>query len=171
MERLGGSSQPLVIVDYAHSPDAIEKVLTTLREVLGKPGTQKKPKIENTKLVCVFGCGGERDRGKRPMLGRVVSQLADEIIITSDNPRSENPRDIINEIAVATDANYHIEEDRAMAIYRAISNARKGDIVLIAGKGHEMYQEIGGQRLPFSDIEVARQVLQGLVEQEARVQA
>ena len=171
MERLGGSSQPLVIVDYAHSPDAIEKVLTTLREVLGKPGDQIKPKIENTKLVCVFGCGGERDRGKRPMLGRVVSQLADEIIITSDNPRSENPRDIINEIAVATDANYHIEEDRAMAIYRAISNARKGDIVLIAGKGHEMYQEIGGQRLPFSDIEVARQVLQGLVEQEARVQA
>ena len=105
------------------------------------------------------------------MLGKVASKLADEVIITSDNPRSENPRNIINEIAAAADANYYIEEDRAMAIYRAISSARKGDIVLIAGKGHEMYQEIRGQRLPFSDTEVARQVLQGLVKQEVRVQA
>ncbi|MCG3771627.1 MAG: UDP-N-acetylmuramoyl-L-alanyl-D-glutamate--2,6-diaminopimelate ligase [Nitrosomonadaceae bacterium] len=171
MERLGGQEQPLVVVDYAHSPDALEKVLTTLREILNKPKDQNKTRTKDTKLVCVFGCGGERDRGKRPMLGKVASKLADEVIITSDNPRSENPRNIINEIAAAADANYYIEEDRAMAIYRAISSARKGDIVLIAGKGHEMYQEIRGQRLPFSDTEVARQVLQGLVKQEVRVQA
>ena len=171
MERLGGQEQPLVVVDYAHSPDALEKVLTTLRDILNKPKDQNKTRTKDKKLVCVFGCGGERDRGKRPMLGKVASKLADEVIITCDNPRSENPRNIINEIAAAADPNYYIEEDRAMAIYRAISSARKGDIVLIAGKGHEMYQEIGGQRLPFNDKEVARQVLQGLVKQKVRMQA
>ncbi len=170
MERLGGGDQPLVIVDYAHTPDALEKVLTTLREILRNPENQQKAKTRNPKLVCVFGCGGERDRGKRPLLGKVASRLADEVIITSDNPRSENPRTIINEIAAAADANYHIEEDRAAAIYRVIHDARQGDVVLIAGKGHEMYQEIGGHRFPFSDSEVARQVLQDLATQQARVQ-
>ncbi|MEK7786165.1 MAG: UDP-N-acetylmuramyl-tripeptide synthetase, partial [Chloroflexota bacterium] len=170
MERLGGGDQPLVVVDYAHTPDALEKVLTTLREVLRSPGSDQKPKTQNPKLVCVFGCGGERDRGKRPLLGKVASRLADEVIITSDNPRSENPRAIISEIAAAADANYHIEEDRAAAIYRAIHDARSGDVVLIAGKGHEVYQEIGGRKFPFSDSEVARQVLQNLAAQKARAQ-
>lgn len=170
MERLGGGDQPLVVVDYAHTPDALEKVLTTLREVIRIPESSQKVKTQKSKLVCVFGCGGERDRGKRPLLGKVASRLADEVIITSDNPRSENPRAIIDEIVAAADANYHIEEDRAAAIYQAIRGAHQGDVVLIAGKGHEMYQEIGGHRFPFSDSEVARQVLQDLMTQKARAQ-
>ncbi len=170
MERLGGGDQPLVVVDYAHTPDALEKVLTTLREVLRSSESNQETKTRNSKLVCVFGCGGERDRGKRPLLGQVASRLADEVIITSDNPRSENPRDIINEIAATTDTNYHIEEDRAAAIYRAIHDARQGDVVLIAGKGHEVYQEIGKHKFPFNDSEVARQVLQDLADQIVQVQ-
>lgn len=154
MEQLGGGEQPLVVVDYAHTPDALEKVLSTLREVTGAaPG--------KAKLVCVFGCGGERDRGKRPLMGEVATRLADEVIITSDNPRGENARAIIGEIAAGANAgsNYHTEEDRAAAICRALNGARKGDVVLIAGKGHEPYQEIGNQKYLFSDKEVARQVL------------
>jgi UDP-N-acetylmuramoyl-L-alanyl-D-glutamate--2,6-diaminopimelate ligase len=154
MEQLGGGEQPLVVVDYAHTPDALEKVLSTLREVTG--AAQGK-----AKLICVFGCGGERDRGKRPLMGEVATRLADEVIITSDNPRGENARAIIGEIAAGANAgrNYHTEEDRAAAIYRALHGARKGDVVLIAGKGHEPYQEIGNQKYPFSDKQVARQVL------------
>ena len=170
MERLGGGDQPLVVVDYAHTPDAMEKVLTTLREVIRSSESDQRIKTRKPKLVCVFGCGGERDRGKRPLLGKVASRLADAVIITSDNPRSENPRIIIDEIAAAADANYHIEEDRAAAIYQAIHDAHQGDVVLIAGKGHEMYQEIGGHRFPFSDSEVARQVLRDLAAQKTRAQ-
>ena len=115
----------------------------------------------------MFGCGGDRDRGKRALMGKVATQVSDEVIITSDNPRGEDPYAIINEIASGADANHHIEENRAAAIYQAGYGSRKGDVVLIAGKGHEVYQEIGGQRFPFSDVKVAQQILQNWM---ARVQ-
>ena len=154
MERLGGGDKPLVIVDYAHTPDALEKVLTTLREVISRSTN------EQAKLICVFGCGGDRDKGKRPMMGAVATRLSDSVVVTSDNPRGEKPRDIIDEIIAGVDANYHVMEDRAEAIYQAVREARKGDVVLIAGKGHEQYQDINGVKLPFSDVEVANRALQ-----------
>lgn len=165
MEQIGGGDQPLVVVDYAHTPDALEKVLVTLREVL-RAGSEAntKPQTGNPKLMCVFGCGGERDRGKRPLLGAVATRLADEVIITSDNPRKEDPHVIIGEIAAGAGTNYLIEEDRATAICRAIKSVHKGDVVLIAGKGHETYQEIDGEKLPFDDSEVARRALQSLMD-------
>ena len=143
---------PLVVVDYAHTPDALEKALETLRSTLSGAG----------RLHCVFGCGGDRDPGKRPLMGEVATRLADRVVITSDNPRSENPRAIIDGILAGAHPNYAIEEDRAMAILHAISGAAPQDVVLIAGKGHETYQEIGGRRLPFDDSEVAREILQRL---------
>ncbi|MDP1557945.1 MAG: UDP-N-acetylmuramoyl-L-alanyl-D-glutamate--2,6-diaminopimelate ligase [Nitrosomonas sp.] len=164
MEKFGGEALPVVIVDYAHTPDALEKVLITLREILrdspDKPGAETK----NARLFCVFGCGGERDSGKRRISGEVVTRLADKAIITNDNPRSEKPREIIDEIVAGAESrkNFSIEEDRGAAIYRAICDARKGDIVLIAGKGHESYQEMDGNKLPFSDCGVVQQVLQQL---------
>ena len=164
MQQLGGGEQPLVVVDYAHTPDALEKVLAALRGIL-RTGSDADAKTEagNPRLICVFGCGGERDRGKRPLLGAVAARLADEVIITSDNPRKENPRVIIDEIAAGAGANCHIEEDRAAAILRAIQGAHKGDVVLIAGKGHEAYQEIDGKKLPFRDGDVARKILRNLM--------
>ena len=149
MIRLPG--RPLVVVDYAHTPDALEKVLETLRAVLPA----------GARLWCVFGCGGDRDPGKRPLMGEVVTRLADQAIVTSDNPRSENPRSIIDAVVAGAHPNYHVEEDRAAAIHRAVRDADPEDVVLIAGKGHETYQEIAGARLPFNDAQVARAALQG----------
>jgi UDP-N-acetylmuramoyl-L-alanyl-D-glutamate--2,6-diaminopimelate ligase len=143
---------PLVVVDYAHTPDALEKALETLRATLSSDG----------RLHCVFGCGGERDPGKRPLMGEVATRLADRVVITSDNPRSENPRTIIDEILAGAHSSYAIEEDRATAILQAISGAAPQDVVLIAGKVHETHQEIGGRRLPFDDAEVAREILRRL---------
>jgi UDP-N-acetylmuramoyl-L-alanyl-D-glutamate--2,6-diaminopimelate ligase len=151
VQRLGGEGKPLVVVDYAHTPDALEKVLGTLREIMG----------EKNKLICVFGCGGERDRGKRPLMGSVASRLADSVIVTSDNPRGEDARAIIDEIIAGMGANYHVIDDRAAAIDAAVRGAKPDDVVLIAGKGHEDYQEIKGVKLPFADADVARRVLQG----------
>jgi UDP-N-acetylmuramoyl-L-alanyl-D-glutamate--2,6-diaminopimelate ligase len=151
MQTLGATDQPAVVVDYAHTPDALEKVLHTLHEVTAASGG---------KLICVFGCGGDRDRGKRPMMGTVASKLADASIVTSDNPRSENPADIIAAIVVAMSGSYQIIEDRELAIVTAIRAARNTDTVLIAGKGHEDYQEIKGVKYPFSDIEIAQRSLQ-----------
>jgi UDP-N-acetylmuramoyl-L-alanyl-D-glutamate--2,6-diaminopimelate ligase len=150
MQTLGAAGQPAVVVDYAHTPDALEKVLQTLREVTTTSGG---------KLICVFGCGGDRDRGKRKMMGTVAGKLADVSIVTSDNPRSENPADIIASIVVAMNGSYQIIEDRELAIATAIKAARNADTVLIAGKGHEDYQEIKGVKYPFSDIEVAQRSL------------
>jgi UDP-N-acetylmuramoyl-L-alanyl-D-glutamate--2,6-diaminopimelate ligase len=151
MQTLGGKDKPTVVVDYAHTPDALEKVLQALREVTTPEGG---------KVICVFGCGGDRDRGKRPMMGTVASKLADECIITSDNPRSESPKAIIDAILFGIEGNaYQIIEDRAHAITRAVSAARAGDTVLIAGKGHEDYQEINGVKHPFSDSELVRRAL------------
>ena len=143
---------PLVVVDYAHTPDALEKVLQTLRNLLPS----------GAKLHCVFGCGGDRDPGKRPLMGEVATHLADLVIITSDNPRSEDPRTIIEDVAAGAHSNYAIEADRSIAILKALQSAGPDDVVLIAGKGHETYQEVGTQRLPFDDVQVARDALRHL---------
>jgi UDP-N-acetylmuramoyl-L-alanyl-D-glutamate--2,6-diaminopimelate ligase len=153
MQRLGGDDAPLVVVDYAHTPDALEKALTALRPAV-RPGRS---------LAVVFGCGGDRDKGKRPLMGRIAATLADRVVVTSDNPRSEAPQAIAQAIAegihAAGNRRYRVELDRAAAIRLALADARSGDVVLIAGKGHESYQEIAGRRLPFSDVAVARGVL------------
>jgi UDP-N-acetylmuramoyl-L-alanyl-D-glutamate--2,6-diaminopimelate ligase len=150
MQAMGGSGQPTVVVDYAHTPDALEKVLQALREANASGGG---------KLICVFGCGGDRDRGKRPMMGTVAARLADMCIVTSDNPRSENPRDIIAAITAGMSVEHQVIEDRAQAIAHAIGEAHAGDTVLVAGKGHEEYQEIMGVKYPFSDMQMAQRAL------------
>lgn len=153
MQQCGGGKQPLVVVDYAHTPDALEKVLTTLRK-------QLSPENNTAELVCVFGCGGERDAGKRPLMGKAVAEHADVMVVTSDNPRSEDPEVIIQAIVQEISRPMVIEVDRERAIMQAIRHADPGDIVLIAGKGHEQYQEILGVRNPFSDETVAKQALE-----------
>jgi UDP-N-acetylmuramoyl-L-alanyl-D-glutamate--2,6-diaminopimelate ligase len=151
MQQLGGQDTPLVVIDYAHTPDALEKTLATLRQVAQQRGGQ---------LWCVFGCGGDRDPGKRPQMGS-VAQEADHIIVTSDNPRSEEPASILGQIVTGIDVNrvakdaLHVVEDRAAAILWAIRHAGKNDVVLLAGKGHEPYQEIKGKKLPFLDADHA----------------
>jgi UDP-N-acetylmuramoyl-L-alanyl-D-glutamate--2,6-diaminopimelate ligase len=138
------------VVDYAHTPDALEKVLLTLREVTEPSGGR---------VICVFGCGGDRDRGKRPMMGTVVDRFADVRIVTSDNPRNEEPRAIIDAILTGMQGESLVIEDRAKAIAHAIGKARANDTILLAGKGHEDYQEIAGVRHPFSDAEIAHRAL------------
>jgi UDP-N-acetylmuramoyl-L-alanyl-D-glutamate--2,6-diaminopimelate ligase len=152
-ERFGGGRDPLVVVDYAHTPDALENVLRTLRE-LTQSGRSRR-----ARLICVFGCGGDRDRGKRPLMGRLASALADEVTVTSDNPRSEKPEAIIAEILDGATRPCEVVADRGAAIDAAVRNARAGDVVLVAGKGHEQYQEIGGVRHPFSDAAHVRAAL------------
>jgi UDP-N-acetylmuramoyl-L-alanyl-D-glutamate--2,6-diaminopimelate ligase len=150
MQRLGGQGTPAVIVDYAHTPDALEKVLVTLREI-----------CPTGKLYCVFGCGGDRDRGKRPVMGRIAERNADVVVVTSDNPRTENPNEIIAEVVQEMHSDkFLIIEDRAKAIRYAVQLATEHDVVLVAGKGHENYQEIQGVRYDFSDIDIAFNSLQ-----------
>jgi UDP-N-acetylmuramoyl-L-alanyl-D-glutamate--2,6-diaminopimelate ligase len=162
MEKYAAVNQPIIIVDYAHTPDALEKVLCTLREIL-RTAHQNSGSSRDPRLYCVVGCGGDRDKGKRAMVGEVATRLADAVIFTSDNPRTEDPLSIIKDICAGTGGNsYQIEVDRALAIYQAIDNARAGDIVLIAGKGHEGFQEIKGQKIAFNDAEVVQQVLKDL---------
>ena len=151
MQRLGGGGRPLVVVDYAHSPDALEKCLGALRDVA---------RAQGGRLVCVFGCGGDRDRGKRPLMGEAASRYADFVIVTSDNPRSEDPVAIIDGIRRGITAPYEVHVDRREAIRAAVNAARAGDVVLLAGKGHEPYQEIGGTRIPFSDADEAQRALE-----------
>ncbi len=148
-ERYGGGRAPLVIVDYAHTPDALEQVLLSLRAAAGP----------RSRLFCVFGCGGDRDRGKRPLMGAVASHLADRVIITSDNPRNEDPQSIISDIAEGVSGAHEQIADRRLAVKRALDEAQRGDIVLIAGKGHERYQEIRGVRRRYNDAAVVRNVL------------
>ncbi|MDR5172336.1 UDP-N-acetylmuramoyl-L-alanyl-D-glutamate--2,6-diaminopimelate ligase [Methylobacillus flagellatus] len=147
MQQLGGGDQPLVVVDYAHSPDALEKALLALRE-------QAK-----ASLICVFGCGGDRDKGKRSLMAEVASRLADKVIVTSDNPRNEDPEAIIAEVVAGLHGPAQVEPDREQAIIAAVRSAQAGDVVLIAGKGHEDYQEISGVRHPFNDAAVAAIIL------------
>jgi UDP-N-acetylmuramoyl-L-alanyl-D-glutamate--2,6-diaminopimelate ligase len=150
MSRLGGESgAALVVVDYAHTPDALEQTLASLRgHTAGR-------------LICVFGCGGERDRGKRPQMAAIAERGADQVIVTDDNPRGEDGDVIAREIVAGfvQPARHRVVRDRAAAIAAALREAQAGDTVLIAGKGHEPYQEIAGQRHPFDDLEVARGVL------------
>ncbi|HXH03908.1 MAG TPA: UDP-N-acetylmuramoyl-L-alanyl-D-glutamate--2,6-diaminopimelate ligase [Candidatus Competibacteraceae bacterium] len=151
MERFGGGrGRPLAVVDYAHTPNALEQVLAALRE-----------HIHDGRLWCVFGCGGDRDPGKRPQMGAVAERLADRVIVTNDNPRSEAPEAIAEQILAGMRApeRARIILDRGAAIQYALRKAAPGDIVLIAGKGHEDYQLIGGRRLDFSDRIVVRQWL------------
>lgn len=149
MQAVGGVMAPLVVVDYAHTPDALEKALVALRPTAEARGGR---------LCCVFGCGGDRDSGKRPMMGAVAFRLADCVLLTSDNPRSEDPQRILDEIQGGAPGAQQIA-DRAEAIHAALKTASADDVILIAGKGHEPYQEIAGHRHPFSDIEQARAAL------------
>jgi len=150
MNRLGGGASPLVVVDYSHKPDALEQVLAALRAHCD--GT----------LICVFGCGGERDAGKRPIMGAIAERMADAVIVTDDNPRGEDGDAIVAQIVAGMHAPERatVERDRARAIGIAIAQARAGDVVLIAGKGHETYQEVGGVKHPFDDLQVARATLE-----------
>jgi UDP-N-acetylmuramyl-tripeptide synthetase len=168
LESVGDNAKRHVFVDYAHTPDALQNVLTTLKEIL--PG----------RLICIFGCGGDRDRTKRPQMGRIAVQYADLAVITSDNPRTENPADIIADIVRGVDPaglrrydpaeiekgfeekGFTVEPDREKAIILGIRTSREGDAVLIAGKGHETYQIIGKQVFPFDDRDKAARALRGL---------
>jgi UDP-N-acetylmuramoyl-L-alanyl-D-glutamate--2,6-diaminopimelate ligase len=154
LQRVEAASGPAVFVDYAHTPDAVESVLRALRQHCGG------------KLWCVFGCGGDRDKGKRPLMGRAVEDNADRIVVTNDNPRSEDPGQIIAAIldGMGNRAAATVIEDRAAAIGWAISSAAAEDVVLLAGKGHESYQLIGGERRKFSDYAVAAASLSARVE-------
>ncbi len=149
MQQIG--ARPLAVIDYAHTPDALEKVMQALRPLAAQRGG---------KLIAVFGAGGDRDAAKRPLMGAVAARLADRAVVTSDNPRSEDPLKIISQIASAMPQPHLVEADRARAIELAVAQAGSSDIILVAGKGHETYQEIGGQRLPFSDAAVARAALE-----------
>ncbi|MGH8277969.1 MAG: UDP-N-acetylmuramoyl-L-alanyl-D-glutamate--2,6-diaminopimelate ligase [Gammaproteobacteria bacterium] len=145
----GGAGAPLVVVDYAHKPDALEKALTAARTHC------------QGELWCVFGCGGERDRGKRPQMAAIAERLADHVIVTDDNPRHEDGDVIVQEILAGLHAagKVQVERERARAIAAAISAAASGDVVLVAGKGHETYQLVGDRRMPFSDTEVVVKLL------------
>jgi UDP-N-acetylmuramoyl-L-alanyl-D-glutamate--2,6-diaminopimelate ligase len=150
-----------VVVDYAHTPDGLENVLRTARE------------ITRGDVITVFGCGGDRDRTKRPMMGRIAAEWSEHVVVTSDNPRTEDPQAIIAEILPGVVAGsgaraaarggetlrYEVEPDRRRAIAIAVGAAKSGDLVLIAGKGHEAYQEIAGVKYPFDDREVVREAL------------
>src|SRR5215211_1466774 len=139
-----------VLVDYAHTPDSLENVLRTARD------------IAQNRVICVFGSGGDRDRGKRPLMGRIATELADVAIVTSDNPRSEEPEAIIAEILEGAGAEAEAELDRREAIARAVAAAAEGDVVVIAGKGHEQGQQFADRTIPFDDREVAREALRRL---------
>jgi UDP-N-acetylmuramoyl-L-alanyl-D-glutamate--2,6-diaminopimelate ligase len=149
MNRLGGDKQPLVVVDYAHTPDAISKALSALRE--------HQPRV----LSIVFGCGGERDRGKRPQMAAAAEAGADRVYVTDDNPRGEDGDSILSDIRVGFTRLAAVREqrNRRLAIESAIADAGPGDIVLIAGKGHETYQDVGGRMLAFDDRAVAAELL------------
>jgi len=149
MERVGGNGEPLVVVDYAHTPDALENALGALRPTAVARGGS---------LHVVFGCGGDRDPGKRPQMGRIAEALADHVLVTSDNPRREAPQAIIEQI-LAGMRRAEVEADRAAAIRRAVLAAADSDVILLAGKGHERYQDVAGVRHPFSDVEQAQAAL------------
>lgn len=159
MNRLGGEGgQPLVVIDYAHTPDALEQALASLRgHTAGR-------------LLCVFGCGGERDTGKRPQMAAIAERLADRVVVTDDNPRREDGDAIVAGIlsGFADPSRVVVQRDRARAIALAIAEAGADDVVLVAGKGHEPYQEIDGIRHPFDDTEVARDLLRARAAEEAR---
>ncbi len=146
METFGGNTQPLVLVDYAHTPDALAKVLEAART------------HARGRLYCVFGCGGDRDAGKRPLMGAIAEELADVVVVTDDNPRTEASRSIIEQIVAGMRSPQAVQivADREEAIRQTLADAEAGDVVVIAGKGHEDYQIVGTEKRPFSDRELAR---------------
>jgi UDP-N-acetylmuramoyl-L-alanyl-D-glutamate--2,6-diaminopimelate ligase len=158
MEPVEGEQSFAVLVDYAHTPDSLENVLDAAR------------RLTSGRVICVFGCGGDRDRQKRPLMGEIAGRLSDVPVVTSDNPRSEDPEAIIEQILTGMEGHRDglvVEADRRLAIRAAIGLAEAGDIVVIAGKGHEQGQEFeGGRKLPFDDREVAREELQRLLSPE-----
>ncbi|MNV41193.1 UDP-N-acetylmuramoyl-L-alanyl-D-glutamate--2,6-diaminopimelate ligase [compost metagenome] len=160
MNRLGGHGEPTVVIDYAHTPDALEQALRSLHGHL------------NGRLLCVFGCGGERDTGKRPQMAAIAEELADVVFVTDDNPRGEDGDVIVADIMAgfADASRVNVQRDRARAIGAAVAQAGPGDIVLVAGKGHEPYQEIAGIKHPFDDTDVASRALlaRAAVGQEVR---
>jgi UDP-N-acetylmuramoyl-L-alanyl-D-glutamate--2,6-diaminopimelate ligase len=166
LERVANGAGRHVYVDYSHTPDALEHALSALRALTAE------------RIICVFGCGGDRDRTKRPLMGEIAARLSDLAIVTSDNPRSEDPQAIIDEIlpgirrasAPAGRTQVVVEPDRRRAIEIAIAAARAGDTVLIAGKGHESYQVIGGRTIHFDDREEASRAL-GKLEKRAKLEA
>jgi UDP-N-acetylmuramoyl-L-alanyl-D-glutamate--2,6-diaminopimelate ligase len=156
MERVEAGQPFTVLVDYAHTPEAVAGMLDAARALTGG------------RVVVVIGCGGDRDRAKRPLMGRAAAAGADLAVLTSDNPRSEDPRAILDEVVVGASevegAAWTVEPDRREAIAVALADARPGDVVVIAGKGHETYQELADRTVPFDDREVAREVLERLME-------
>jgi UDP-N-acetylmuramoyl-L-alanyl-D-glutamate--2,6-diaminopimelate ligase len=150
MQLVGGNGEPMVIVDYAHTPDALIRALEAARETA---------RSRDGRLICVFGCGGGRDRGKRALMGEAAAKLADRVIVTSDNPRNEEPQKIIDDILQGAGTAAEAESDRAKAIRAAVTTANSCDVILVAGKGHETYQESCGERRPFSDCDQAAQAL------------
>jgi UDP-N-acetylmuramoyl-L-alanyl-D-glutamate--2,6-diaminopimelate ligase len=145
MERVPLSARRIGVVDYAHTPDSLEKALQTLRALSPK------------RIITVFGCGGNRDKGKRPLMGAVAARHSDLCVVTSDNPRREDPMEIIDEILTGMPCRgVVVEPDRRTAIRQAYALSRPGDVILVAGKGHETYQIVGDERLPFSDTEELR---------------
>jgi UDP-N-acetylmuramoyl-L-alanyl-D-glutamate--2,6-diaminopimelate ligase len=148
-EVLGNGKQK-VIVDYSHTADSLEKALQAVREIVK----------DRNQVVTVFGCGGDRDKTKRPIMGKVASDLSDKVFVTSDNPRTENPFEIIEDIKKGISKNnFEVEENREEAIKKAIRSSNDNAVILIAGKGHENYQEINGVRNHFSDQEIALKYL------------
>jgi murE/murF fusion protein len=147
--QAGTGRGPLVVVDYAHTPDALSRALSALRAVAA---------ARSGRLVCLFGCGGERDPGKRPEMGRIAAELADHVVVSSDNPRTESPEAIVQQILAGVPESAHadVQVDRGRAIMQTLWAASPEDVVLLAGKGHETYQDIGGEKLPFDDREWAR---------------
>jgi UDP-N-acetylmuramoyl-L-alanyl-D-glutamate--2,6-diaminopimelate ligase len=156
-ERVDSGQPFLVVVDYAHTDDALRNVIRSARELAVQAG--------NGRVITLFGCGGDRDRTKRPLMGMAAAEASDFVVLTSDNPRSEDPLDIMNDVMVGLgrfDTPHVSEPDRAKAIGVAIGEAKAGDVVLLAGKGHETYQILKDRTIDFDDRETARQVLQSL---------
>jgi len=152
MECFGGTGQPLVVVDYAHTPDALEKTLEALRSLTVQ---------RSGRMWCVFGCGGDRDPGKRPLMGAAAARNADHVVVTSDNPRGEDPQVIIDQIlpGVLDHQKVVVQADRALAVAQTLAAAAAQDVVLVAGKGHEVYQEVAGVKRSFSDVEHVQRAL------------
>lgn len=157
LEKIGGVNEPLVVVDYAHTPDALENALAALRGVA---------RVRGAGLTVLFGCGGDRDPGKRPQMGAIAARLADRVVLTSDNPRSEDPQAILAQVAAGAPG-AEVMADRAAAIRATILSAAPAEVILLAGKGHEPYQEIAGERRPFSDLGEAAAALAARRETQA----
>jgi UDP-N-acetylmuramoyl-L-alanyl-D-glutamate--2,6-diaminopimelate ligase len=153
MQTVGAVGEPLVVIDYAHTPDAVAQAVQALLPLAQSRGGE---------LICVLGCGGDRDAAKRPLMAAAAEQYAQHVVLTSDNPRSEDPQTILNHMLTGLHnaANTKVIADRALAIAQTVQHARAQDVVLVAGKGHEDYQEISGVKHPFSDVQHARDALQ-----------